>query len=204
MADRWFYTHDGQKNGPCSGQQLKEFAACGGILPTDTVWKDGIAKGSLARKVRYLFPPGQVDASRASTGNLLAKPALLQSSTLTPSEERTPAVQSESLKSKAPATEAETVESIMVPAVLAEDAEIPPQNKAPATLNQRNRRAVAVKGVMIVGQDGTTVKYRKKCTVCGYEDSCWNTMAIPTGSTRVSFFCPKCRKGRDGEIHGTN
>jgi hypothetical protein len=172
MADRWFYTHDGQKIGPCSGQQLKEFAACGGILPTDTVWKEGIEKGSLARKVRYLFPPGHVDASPVSTGNLLAKP--------------------------------ETVEGILVPAVLAEDAELPPENKATATPNQRTKRAIGVKGVMIVGQDGTNVKYRKKCTVCGNEDSCWNTMPIPTGLTRVSFFCPKCRKRRDGEIQGTS
>ena len=201
MADRWFYTHDGQKIGPCSGQQLKEFAACGGILPTDTVWKDGIEKGSLARKVRYLFSPGQVDASPGSTGNLLAKP-LLQSSTLPPSEERTPVVQPES-QSKASATKPETVEGILVPAVLAEDAELSPENKASATLNQRNRRAIGVKGVMIVGQDGTNVKYRKKCTVCGYEDSCWNTMPIPTGLMRVSFFCPKCRKRRDGEIQGS-
>jgi hypothetical protein len=161
----------------------------------------------LARKVRYLFSPGQVDASRNSTGNLLAKPALLQPSALPDSEERTPAVRSEtspiSLKSEAPLTEAETVEDILVPAVLAGDTELPKQNAAPVSFQpKRNKRAVGGKGVMIVGQDGVNVKYRKKCTVCGHEDSSWNTMPIPTGSTRVGFFCPKCKKRRDGEIQG--
>src|SRR5271169_480835 len=73
MADRWFYTHDGQKIGPCSGQQLKEFAACGRILPTDTVWKEGIEKGSLAQKVRYLFPPAPVNAPPNRIANSPAK-----------------------------------------------------------------------------------------------------------------------------------
>jgi hypothetical protein len=55
---------------------------------------------------------------------------------------------------------------------------------------------------MIVGQDGTNVKYRMKCTGCGYEDTSWKTVAITRGTTRLSFFCPKCRRRRDGEIHG--
>lgn len=194
MADRWYYSHNDQVIGPCSGQQLKEFAACGQILPTDTVWKEGIERGSLARKVRYLFQPGLVDTSPASTGNLLAKFAFQESTALPPSE--------------APAREAETVASILVPAVLARDTEPPPQQKITGPPNpssyqpKRNKRAVAGKGVMIVGQDGINVKYRKKCTACGYEDSCWNSMPIPTGSTRVSLFCPKCKKRRDGEIQG--
>jgi len=95
-----------------------------------------------------------------------------------------------------------------VPAVLAEDAEI--ESQKPATLNQpdsqakqiSNARAVGGKGVVIVGQDGINVKFRKKCTDCAYEDTCWHTLPIKAGSTRVSFFCPKCRRKRDGEIHG--
>jgi hypothetical protein len=55
---------------------------------------------------------------------------------------------------------------------------------------------------MIVGQDGTNVKYRMKCTGCGYEDTGGKTVAITRGTTRLSFFCPKCRRRRDGEIHG--
>jgi hypothetical protein len=61
---------------------------------------------------------------------------------------------------------------------------------------------VAGKGVVIVGQDGATVKYRMKCSTCGREESSWKSIAIPRGTTRTGFFCPKCRKRRDGEIHG--
>jgi hypothetical protein len=63
-------------------------------------------------------------------------------------------------------------------------------------------RAVAGKGVVIVGQDGATVKFRMKCSTCGREDSSWKSIAIPHGTARTGFFCTKCRKRRDGEIHG--
>ena len=63
-------------------------------------------------------------------------------------------------------------------------------------------RAVAGKGAVIVGQDGTTVKYRMQCTTCGCEDRSWRTMPITRGTTRVTFFCPKCRRARAVEIHG--
>ena len=42
MPGGWFYAHDADKVGPFSGQQLKDLAACGSLLRTDTVWKDGI------------------------------------------------------------------------------------------------------------------------------------------------------------------
>jgi transcription elongation factor Elf1 len=61
---------------------------------------------------------------------------------------------------------------------------------------------VAGKGAVIVGQDGTTVKYRKKCTTCGHEDSSWRSIPITRGTTRVSYFCPKCRRTCAVEIHG--
>jgi GYF domain 2 len=63
-------------------------------------------------------------------------------------------------------------------------------------------RAVAGKGAMIVGQDGNTVKYLMKCTTCGCEDRSWRTMPITRGTTRVTFFCPKCRRARAVEVHG--
>ena len=63
-------------------------------------------------------------------------------------------------------------------------------------------RAVAGKGVVIMGQDGKTVKYRGKCTTCGHEDSSWKTIPIPRGTARTGFFCSKCKKRRDGEVHG--
>ncbi|HVK07694.1 MAG TPA: DUF4339 domain-containing protein [Gemmataceae bacterium] len=65
-------------------------------------------------------------------------------------------------------------------------------------------RATAGKGAVIVGQDGKSVKFRKKCTTCGHEDSSWKTIPIPRGSTRVAFYCPKCRKPRQVEIYGSS
>jgi hypothetical protein len=55
MADVWFYSHDGIRIGPCSARQLQETAAAGGLVPTDTVWKEGTEKGALAGKVKNLF-----------------------------------------------------------------------------------------------------------------------------------------------------
>ena len=63
-------------------------------------------------------------------------------------------------------------------------------------------RAVAGIGAVIVGQDGKNVKFRKKCTTCGFEDSSWKTLPITRGTTRMNFYCPKCRKQRQVEVHG--
>jgi hypothetical protein len=65
------------------------------------------------------------------------------------------------------------------------------------------KRATAGKGAIIVGQDGTTVKFRKKCTTCGFEDSSWRSIPITRGTTRVTFFCPKCRRSCAVEVHGS-
>ncbi len=61
MAGGWYYAHDDQRNGPFSGEQLKEFAASGVILPTDTVWKGGVEEGVLASRIKNLFVPAHAD-----------------------------------------------------------------------------------------------------------------------------------------------
>src|SRR4051794_38180873 len=73
---------------------------------------------------------------------------------------------------------------------------------APPVSRPRRARAVGGPGVVIVGQDGVTARYRMRCTACGQEDRNTKTMAIARGSSRVRFFCPKCRKQRSAEIHG--
>lgn len=67
---------------------------------------------------------------------------------------------------------------------------------------KKTGRAMAGKGAVLVGQDGTTVKYRGKCTTCGREEAGWKSIAIPRGTHRASFFCAKCRRRRDVEIYG--
>src|SRR5262249_7593338 len=72
MADHWYYAQGGDKLGPFSARQLKDLAAAGRILPTDTVWKEGIDKGVLAANVKNLLTlapahSSPVDASALST-----------------------------------------------------------------------------------------------------------------------------------------
>lgn len=64
------------------------------------------------------------------------------------------------------------------------------------------RRAVAGPGAVIVGQDGKSVRYRKKCKTCGKEDQSTSTATIVRGTMRFGFFCPKCNKRGPVEIHG--
>jgi GYF domain 2 len=63
-------------------------------------------------------------------------------------------------------------------------------------------RATAVKGAVIISQDGEYAKYRKKCTHCGHDDSCTRVIPITNGATRDTFFCTKCRKKREVVIQG--
>jgi hypothetical protein len=71
---------------------------------------------------------------------------------------------------------------------------------APAVV--RRARAVGGPGVSVSGQDGVTCRYRMKCPACGQEERSSNRITITRGTTRVKFFCPKCRKLRTGEING--
>src|SRR5207249_9160965 len=102
----------------------------------------------------------------------------------------------------------ETDAATTPPPDIAPAAELPPEPppaapKPPAPPRLVGKaRAVAGKGAVIVGQDGTTVKYRKKCTACGFEDSCWHSMRITPGVTGSAFFCPKCKKRREVQIQG--
>jgi hypothetical protein len=57
MASEWFYTLDGkEKSGPVSSAQLQALVRYGHLLPTDLVWKEGMAWWTPASKVNGLFP----------------------------------------------------------------------------------------------------------------------------------------------------
>lgn len=101
-------------------------------------------------------------------------------------------------ESPVPAAEA-PVALTEVPEV-AKAAEPAPTPLVPAPA--RSGRASAGKGAVILSQDGKTVKFRGKCTTCGREESSYKSIPIPRGTTRAGFFCTKCRKRRDVEIHG--
>jgi hypothetical protein len=220
MADLWYYAHDGNKSGPLSGQQLKGLADAEVLLPTDTVWKEGTERGVPARKVKHLFTGRAATASPASAHIAVDVPPLagLLAGTALP-EDLLPAVLSaassfptvaETIADESAAKRAvdELAPSIVaVASPPAADKQTPAASMTPLGLPRpmpvRRARAIAGKGALIVGQDGTNVRFRKLCTTCGHQDSCWNTMRIITGMTRVTFFCPKCRRSRSSEIQGS-
>jgi hypothetical protein len=147
MIRKWYYGRGADITGPVSDRELSDLAAGGHLLPTDTVWRDGVEDGVPADQVEYLF------SAAALIGD--------------------------------------------------EPAPVPPVSPAAvAPPAKKTGRAVAGNGAVLMGQDGATVKYRGKCTTCGREEASWKSIAIPRGTHRASFFCAKCRKRRDVEIHG--
>jgi DNA-directed RNA polymerase subunit M/transcription elongation factor TFIIS len=229
MSDRWYFAHKDGKKGPFSGRQLMEMAGAGQILRTDTVWKEGVEKGVAASKVQYLFPRAHAKAPPAMTGGL--PPAATSSSRpmasgpsplgltaavrpeVAPLSAAAHPTPGELIQSESP-EEAESGETTLLcnspPAAFPDDIQLQPETPAPGTPQRtgshqrpvRKMRAIALSAATIVGQDGTNVKYRKKCTKCGHEDTSYTTMRITNGVMKAVFFCPKCRKKQDVKIQG--
>jgi hypothetical protein len=63
------------------------------------------------------------------------------------------------------------------------------------TETNRPKSFSAISGAVIVGQEGDTVKYQKKCEACGKVDSVTQPWTSSSGGTlSTSFYCPKCKK----------
>jgi TM2 domain-containing membrane protein YozV len=57
MSAQWHLSRgDGNKYGPYSDEQMKEMAGAGQVVPTDMVWKEGMAEWSPATTIPGLFP----------------------------------------------------------------------------------------------------------------------------------------------------
>ncbi len=208
MSERWFYAQGDKKLGPFSGQQLRDLADSRQILPTDTVWKEGVAQGVFATKVRYLFAASRTEAFLATVGLPAVVPAaaspLAAISAPIPAEVIAGAGPDEAQPGETPLSGDPYVgdfpDNIQLQpeidlSVLAKPTRAP---QAPA----KKRKAVAVKGAIIVGQDGVKVRFRKKCATCNYEEASWSVLQITDGMMRGNFFCPKCRKKGSVEIRG--
>jgi ribosomal protein L24E len=173
MADQWYYEHETTKRGPFSAHQLRELAAEGRIGLTDIIWKEGVGRGLIASKVKNLFAP-------AHLATLPPSPSL--------------ATQDHAaLGEPAPPEGATSVPNA---------AAVTPVPPEPAPKQVRQARAVAGRGIVLISQDGVTVWFKKKCFVCGFEDSMRGKMMIKRGSNRMSFLCAKCRKMREAEFQG--
>lgn len=57
MATEWHYSKGGQQHGPASAAELKALAKSGELLPTDMIWKEGMAEWKPAGSLKGLFPP---------------------------------------------------------------------------------------------------------------------------------------------------
>jgi hypothetical protein len=55
MAEQWYYTENGQQQGPVSEEQLKELASSGRLKPSEMVWKQGMAQWTKVGQVPGLL-----------------------------------------------------------------------------------------------------------------------------------------------------
>jgi hypothetical protein len=53
----WYYTTNGQQQGPVSGEVLKQLATAGRISPTDLVWREGMPQWIAASTTTLFTPP---------------------------------------------------------------------------------------------------------------------------------------------------
>jgi len=181
MAGQWYYGWGKHKFGPFTETQLMELAEQGKLQPMDTVWKEGTDNGIPALQVKNLFPEMEEDAPAAAEGQRSES-------------ESVAAVPSEAAEPKEP-TDFDSASA--APSAIADS-----NPSATPKYTQRKGRAVAVKGAIIISQDGERVQFRKKCLRCGYEDASKSGMPIRNGTTRARFFCPKCRKAGEVIIQG--
>jgi hypothetical protein len=211
MSDLLHIVRDGKRFGPFSTAQLRVLAAAGQLRATDSVWKAGMAQAVLVTKVRNLFPASPLRSHPPDTVSAEVPPATISSTPTVSSSSPGP---SAVLTANPPLTPPEEVPqtpdkdalaAVAIPTVpppLPGVAGQPPGAKSVTPSRPRTRRAIAGTGAVLISQDGYNVHYRKKCSQCGFEDTCRSTMLISMGATRTYFFCPKCRKNREVQIQG--
>lgn len=65
--------------------------------------------------------------------------------------------------------------------------------------------AVALQGAVIIEQQKTSLKYKKKCEKCGWVENGTSSMFVPSkgSKTTTQFMCPKCKNSQKVTIQGT-
>ncbi len=63
MSQEWYYSVDGDRQGPVSAADLKKLADAGTLKPADLVWKDGMTDWAPAKSVKGLFGAGSAGGS---------------------------------------------------------------------------------------------------------------------------------------------
>lgn len=193
MTDVWFFGRDGNTYGPFSADQLKEQVSHGRLHPQDSVWKEGMTKRVVAAKVQHLFTAAQL-----SPPEVAATPG-----PSVPAESMVPAAPPDQTTADTGPTDIPT-EFNLVPLY----GEAPPESAAAEAAKPnkqqevRKRRVISMKGGIVLSQDGAIVRFKKKCGKCNHEDTSLTTLQIPSGTARLNYYCPKCRKNHPIEIQG--
>jgi TM2 domain-containing membrane protein YozV len=73
VSQEWYYSVDGDRQGPVSGAELKKLAEAGTLKATDLVWKDGMADWVAAKSIKGLFGTSGVAAPASSKSGEQAK-----------------------------------------------------------------------------------------------------------------------------------
>lgn len=55
MSQEWYYSIDGDRQGPVGSGDLKKLAEAGTLKPGDLVWKDGMSDWAQAKSIKGLF-----------------------------------------------------------------------------------------------------------------------------------------------------
>ena len=226
MANKWYFARDSKTYGPYSAGQLRGLAAAGHLRPRDAVWKEGMENRVEAARVKDLFTAAQLHAPAAGGGRATPAPSPRPAA---PAVEATPpsgavmeaapdpgpgdipddvglvplegssgstGVGGAPNVSAAPEEPTGPVRGASPPPAHPEAERRPPQQEV------KKRRVLSVKGADLLSQDGTVVRFRKKCGKCGRQDTSVTTMQIQPGCSRANFFCPKCRKSQPVEVQG--
>jgi len=201
MSTKWYFASAKQTFGPFSAAQLQEFAVSGRLQRQDTVWKEGMETGVLATKVKHLFAVASVSAAPAvGSAAAVPDPAIRnepESPPIVPAAPITPTDEGPEKTPEAPKGDRHTLSEEAADRRAESSGGLRPQPEV-----AKKRRVIGVKGGVLSSQDGEVVKYRKVCLKCKYADTSMTTMRIRSGTTRVNFFCPKCRKSQQCEIQG--
>jgi TM2 domain-containing membrane protein YozV len=73
VSQEWYYSVDGDRQGPVSGAELKKLAEAGTLKATDLVWKDGMPDWVAAKSIKGLFGTSGVAAPASSKSGEQAK-----------------------------------------------------------------------------------------------------------------------------------
>ena len=74
MSQEWYYSIDGDRQGPVEASELKKLAEAGTLKAADLVWKDGMADWVAAKSIKGLFNGGGAAVPAASKSGEQARP----------------------------------------------------------------------------------------------------------------------------------